>query len=101
MVWEIDAAPTRFLAPPYRHGVNEGRRDRDSNLVLGAAEVRINDTMVTVPALCANCEDSSAVVLSGLGSAAFVLAVYLRSSDCSDSTQDSLPAGGWPLPDGL
>lgn len=76
MVWEIDAAPTRFLAPPYRHGVNEGRRDRDSNLVLGAAEVRINDTIVTVPALCANCEDSSAVVLSGLGSAAFVLAVY-------------------------
>ena len=43
----------------------------------------------------------SATSISGLYHTAFALAVYASCRSCPTTTQDSLPAGGQPLPDGI
>ena len=46
-------------------------------------------------------EGSTRVVISGLNRTAFDLAVYASQGGCPPTTQDSLPAAGPALPDGI
>jgi len=61
---------------------------------------RYRDARMLLPH-CRRRKLTTRVLISGLNHTAFAPAVYASCRGCPTTTQDSLPAGGQPLPDGI